>query len=98
MPTNEYFMANDSDLTLHLKELFNEYVGLYTKLFNEGGEIAGLPDERIEMAIKLESAIQEMSQVVMEMQTHQSEIELVADVAPQTISAAKRSSLASHVS
>jgi hypothetical protein len=89
MITGIYSMATDSELTSHLKGLFGEYVALYTKLYNNGGENAGLPDERVEMAIKLECAIQEMSELVSQLQTLQSDSELAANVMPQTINPKK---------
>jgi hypothetical protein len=93
MATDKIADKNDCDLTLRLQELFREYVTLYTKLYKDGGENSGVPDERIEMALKLESANQEMSELVLQLQNLQSE-ETLENVAPQTISASKISSRA----
>ena len=82
----------DCDITLRLEELFHEYVSLYTKLYMSGDN-AGVPDERFEMALKLESANEEMSELVMQLQSLQSDAEHVANITTQTISAVKRSSM-----
>jgi hypothetical protein len=95
MATDKSSNIRDCDLTLRLEYLFHEYVALYTKLYKDGGENSGVPDERIEMVMKLESANHEMSELLMQWQMLNSDAELVANVVPQTISASKRSSAVS---
>lgn len=91
--THKITEKSDCDLSLRLEKLFHEYVALYTKLYKDGGENSGVPDERIEMAIKLEAANQEMSELVTQLQNLQSDTKLEADVAPHAISASQRSSM-----
>ena len=89
MTTNK----TDCDITLHLEKLFHEYVSLYTKLYLGGGDNSEIPDERIEMALKLESSNQEMSELVMQLQNYQSESEPIDTFPLQTINAAKGNSM-----
>lgn len=84
--TNRYFVAADYDLTLHLQALFHATVALQTKLDN-----AGLKNERVELALKLKEAHNEIALLVKKIKYLLSDAEVVKKPTPLTLNAFKRS-------
>ena len=73
MVARSYFIAQDYDLAFQLQNLFREYVVLYTRLHYPDNPISSL--ERRELAAKVQSAMDGISLLALQMKQFKSDAE-----------------------
>ncbi len=92
MATTKYSDATDYDLTLRLQALFNETVDLQSQLDHARFENTLMKEKQRALTLKLNTAHKKISLLVKKMKYLRSDNEITRTAAPQTISAARRTS------